>query len=128
MMRFWSVFLLCALCYNGIGQTRIPVNRSYTEKYYFLDTNRFLQNGPFQISFDSLKKLHQSVVAAGDMEFSGELILLSDRRSFYDGKVSVDSLEKSLRDLVSFAHTNSLPYLEADALKFLGDFYFDYRK
>src|SRR5579872_2825999 len=124
-MRFWIFFIFCLYGYFGYAQTRIPISGTYSEKYYFLDTNHFFNVHTYAQLTDSFTHLEKNAEAAGDDEFSGKLKLYAINKLYREDIVSRDTLEKKLLDLDSAANQNKLKYLEADILQVLGDICFD---
>jgi len=72
---------------------------------------------------DTLRPLVAAADAGRDEELAGELRLTALVLTYSYGNSPDDSIERRLKELAFEASKKGLPYLEADALQSIGDFY-----
>ncbi len=121
MPRFATI-LFCLLCVNAMGQPTYLLNRSYPEKWRYIDslTKTFKHLSSQEIN-NNINNLEIWASEHDDPELSGELAILGFRNA-KDNKPS-DNDVKKIQDLAYTAHENNMPILEADALQAIGDYY-----
>ncbi len=116
----FGVFFIYTCIYAQQSPVHFPDN---SEKYYCLYTNAYLMRSPYAKVRDTLEKLQKAAFESGDRELEGSLKLFAYVKMNQEQLVGADTTVYRLLSLATYANTQKLRRLEANALQSLGTIY-----
>jgi len=98
--------------------------KNYTEKHLFIDSlNGYIDNHSLKQRLDTLTTLEAKGLAVGDIEFAMEAKLRYYSVIFISNTPTNDTIQYRLKEMAAEAAERKLPFIEADAMQVLGDYF-----